>query len=44
LSTIKNVDRVFVLDQGKIIEDGSYSALRQDDRSRFREMVDIQSL
>jgi subfamily B ATP-binding cassette protein MsbA len=44
LSTIKNVDRVFVLDQGRIIEDGSYSTLRQNDRSRFRKMVEIQSL
>jgi subfamily B ATP-binding cassette protein MsbA len=44
LSTIKNVDRVFVLDQGRVIEDGSYIALRQDDRSRFREMVETQQL
>jgi subfamily B ATP-binding cassette protein MsbA len=44
LSTIKNVDHVYVLDDGRVIEDGSYHELRGHDQSRFREMVEMQSL
>jgi subfamily B ATP-binding cassette protein MsbA len=44
LSTIKNVDHVYVLDDGGVIEDGSYHELRGHDQSRFREMVEMQSL
>jgi subfamily B ATP-binding cassette protein MsbA len=44
LSTIKNVDYVYVLDEGRVIEEGPYDELRQHDRSRFREMVEMQSL
>jgi subfamily B ATP-binding cassette protein MsbA len=44
LSTIKNVDHVYVLDDGRVIEDGSYHELRGHDQSRFRKMVEMQSL
>jgi subfamily B ATP-binding cassette protein MsbA len=44
LSTIKNVDEVVVLDDGRIVEQGSYSELRSYEASQFREMVEMQSL
>ncbi|WP_445666652.1 ABC transporter ATP-binding protein [Fodinibius sp. AD559] len=44
LSTIKNVDRVYVLDEGRVIEQGSYDELYSHDDSRFKEMVKMQSL
>ena len=44
LSTIKNVDYVYVLDEGRVIEEGTYDELRYHDASRFREMVEMQSL
>jgi subfamily B ATP-binding cassette protein MsbA len=44
LSTIKNVDHVYVLDDGHVIEEGSYHELRTHEQSRFRKMVEMQSL
>jgi ABC-type multidrug transport system fused ATPase/permease subunit len=44
LSTIKNVDYVYLLDDGRVIEEGSYDHLRDIEESRFREMVEMQSL
>ena len=44
LSTIKNVDQVYVLDDGRVIESGSYDELRNHDESRFRQMVEMQAL
>jgi ABC-type multidrug transport system fused ATPase/permease subunit len=44
LSTVKNVDRVFVLDNGRIVERGPYHELRKLDDGQFREMVEMQSL
>jgi subfamily B ATP-binding cassette protein MsbA len=44
LSTIKNVDYVYVLDEGRVIEAGSYHELRRREQSRFREMVEMQSV
>ena len=44
LSTIKNVDYVYVLDKGRVIEEGPYHELRGLEESRFREMVEMQSL
>jgi subfamily B ATP-binding cassette protein MsbA len=44
LSTIKNVDYVYVLDEGRVIEEGPYHELRGEEQSRFREMVEMQSL
>lgn len=44
LSTIKNSDLIFVIEKGKILESGSYDDLILDRKSRFAEMVQIQSL
>jgi len=44
LSTIKNVDYVYVLDEGRVIEEGTYDELRYHDASRFQEKVEMQSL
>ena len=44
LSTIKNVDYVYVMDQGRVIEEGPYDELREHDGSRFQEMVQMQRL
>ena len=44
LSTIKNVDYVYVMDEGEVIEEGPYDELREHDGSRFREMVEMQRL
>ena len=44
LSTIKNVEYIYVMDKGRIIEEGSYEELLIRQNSRFGRMVDIQSL
>jgi len=44
LSTVKNVDRVYVLDEGRVIESGSYHELRHREDGQFRKMVEMQSL
>ncbi len=44
LSTVKNADRVYVLDEGRVIESGSYHELRAREDGEFREMVEMQSL
>ncbi|MCS4136405.1 ABC transporter ATP-binding protein [Salinibacter ruber] len=44
LSTVKNADRVYVLDDGRVVEAGSYHELRSRENGEFREMVEMQSL
>jgi ABC-type multidrug transport system fused ATPase/permease subunit len=44
LSTVKNADRIYVLDEGRVIEKGSYRELRHRQDGQFREMVEMQSL
>ncbi len=44
LSTVQNADRVYVLDEGQVIEEGSYEELRVRENGEFREMVEMQSL
>jgi len=44
LSTVKNADRVYVLDEGRVIESGSYHELRSRENGQFHEMVEMQSL
>ncbi|PQJ35076.1 ABC transporter ATP-binding protein [Salinibacter sp. 10B] len=44
LSTVKNADRVYVLDEGCVVEAGTYDELRMREDGDFREMVEMQSL
>jgi subfamily B ATP-binding cassette protein MsbA len=44
LSTIKNADYIYVLDQGEVIEEGSYEELVAETNSKFKEMTEMQSL
>ncbi|MCP3932985.1 MAG: ABC transporter ATP-binding protein [Bacteroidetes bacterium] len=44
LSTIKNVDHIYVLDNGKIIENGSYDQLMENKNSRFGKMIEMQAV
>jgi ABC-type Na+ transport system ATPase subunit NatA len=44
LSTVKNADRVCVLDEGRVTEEGTYEELRMREDGEFREMVERQSL
>ena len=44
LATIRNVDRVFVIDKGRVVEEGSYEMLRDDGQSRFAHLVAMQKL
>ncbi|WP_338074251.1 ABC transporter ATP-binding protein [Halochromatium glycolicum] len=44
LSTIRNVDQVYVFDQGRLVEQGSYEGLRDCDESRFGKLVAMQAL
>ncbi len=44
LATIRNVDKVFVLDEGRVVEEGSYQSLRDDGQTRFSQLVAMQKL
>lgn len=44
LSTIRNVDHVYVLNKGRLVEDGSYLALRENTDSYFGRLIQAQSL
>jgi ABC-type multidrug transport system fused ATPase/permease subunit len=44
LSTVKNADRVYVLEEGRVVEEGSYEELRMRENGQFREMVEMQSI
>jgi subfamily B ATP-binding cassette protein MsbA len=44
LSTIKNVDCIFVLDNGVIVESGSYEELSNLENSVFKGLINAQSL
>jgi ABC-type multidrug transport system fused ATPase/permease subunit len=44
LSTVKNADRVYVLDKGRVIEKGTYQELRSRESGEFREMLEMQTL
>ena len=43
LSTIKNCDKIFVLENGKLVEEGTYNEL-YNRNGRFRIMVDAQNM
>jgi ABC-type multidrug transport system fused ATPase/permease subunit len=44
LSTVKNADRVYVLDKGRVIEEGSFDELQKREDGEFRKMVEIQKM
>jgi ABC-type multidrug transport system fused ATPase/permease subunit len=44
LSTVKNADCVYVLDGGRIIEEGAWQELRSRENGQFREMVEMQNI
>jgi len=44
LSTVVNADRIYVLDDGEVIENGDYEKLRTRENGQFREMIKMQSL
>tara|TARA_B100000242_G_C43048238_1_gene489419 strand:- start:277 stop:2097 length:1821 start_codon:yes stop_codon:yes gene_type:complete len=42
LSTIENTDKIFVLDQGKLIEEGNYIKLSRNKKSKFYQLLSKQ--
>lgn len=44
LATIRNVDTVFVIHNGRVVEQGSYDILRDDGQTRFAQMIAMQKL
>lgn len=44
LSTVADVDHIYVLDKGSVIEEGSFDDLNNNNNSRFRKMVEMQKL
>ncbi|OOZ40410.1 ABC transporter ATP-binding protein [Solemya pervernicosa gill symbiont] len=44
LSTIRNVDKVYVFEQGQLVEEGGYEKLRDTKDSRFGRLVAMQAL
>lgn len=43
VSTLKNVDKVYVFDGGKIVEEGSFAQLSQDPKSKFYELSQLKT-
>ena len=43
LSTIRNADRIVVMEKGRIVESGTYDALSNREDSAFRKMKDLQT-
>lgn len=44
LATIRNADRIFVLDRGRVVEQGDFESLQKDPESRFARLVSLQQL
>ena len=44
LSTVKNVDRIYVMESGSILEEGTYTELSSRKNSRLFELIKLQSL
>ena len=44
LSTIRGADRVYVLSEGKIIEEGGFDELASRPGGKFRRMCELQEL
>jgi ABC-type bacteriocin/lantibiotic exporters, contain an N-terminal double-glycine peptidase domain len=44
LSTVRDADRIYVLDKGRVVADGTWSGLMSSENSRFRELYGSQLL
>lgn len=44
LSTIKNVDKIYLIDEGKILDSGTFNELKSRSTSTFKRLTQIQSL
>ena len=44
LSTIKKVDQIYLLSKGKIIEQGRFDDLKNNSKSKFSKLVNLQDL
>jgi ABC-type multidrug transport system fused ATPase/permease subunit len=44
LTTIRNADRIYVLDKGQVIEQGTHETLMAQEGGKYREMVNAQQL
>ena len=44
LSTLKHMDRIIVLDQGKIVEEGTHDALIKNNKSLYKELWNLQAI
>lgn len=44
LSTLKHMDRIVVLDQGRIVEEGSHDELINNDQSLYKKLWDLQQI
>lgn len=42
LSTIRNADRIIVLDRGKIVQDGKHETLLEDERGIYKKLYELQ--
>lgn len=42
-STINNVDKIIVIDEGKIVEQGSQTQLFQNTKGKFKKLYDLQT-
>lgn len=43
LSTLKNADRLFVMDKGRIVEEGTHAELLQREEGVYKNLVDMQT-
>ena len=44
LSTIRNVDYIYLLEKGKVVEQGTYQGLVSQKNSHFQKMINMQKL
>jgi len=42
ISTIKNVDKIYIMENGKIVESGNFKELKNNNQSKLSQMVELQ--